>query len=307
MTLTDLRYLVALSRERHFGRAAESCFVSQPTLSVAIRKLEEDLGVTLFERNKHDITLTPTGNEIVAQAKRVLDAAQILRDMARLSHDPLSAPLRLGAIFTVAPYVLPALIPVLHTFAPHMPLLLEENFTHKLTERLRQGELDAMLIALPLTEPGMAVQALYHEDFRVVIRRDHPWADRKTIHASELANEPLLLLGTGHCFRDQVLASCPALQHPAHPSSMQRTLESGSLETIRHMVASGTGITVMPCTATLHLPADQLLARPFQQPAPSRTVALVWRNSFPRPQAIAALIQAIRQTALPCVNWMTDS
>lgn len=304
MTLTDLRYLVVLARERHFGRAAEASFVSQPTLSVAIRKLEEELGITLFERNRHDIHLTPTGQQIVEQAKRVLDAAQTLKDLARLSHDPLSAPLRLGAIFTVAPYLLPTLIPVLHELAPRMPLLLEENFTLKLAERLRQGELDAIVIALPFAEPGVMVQPLYHEPFRAVFRHDHPWAQRDAIHPSELAHESLLLLGTGHCFRDQVLACCPALRQPTHATVLQKTLESGSLETIRHMVASGTGITVMPCTALSNLSGDTLVARPFQEPAPARSVALAWRQSFLRPDAIAILIEAIHRTALSCVDFL---
>lgn len=169
MTLTELRYLVALERERHFGRAADACFVSQPALSVAIRKLEEELNVTLFERTNTDINVTPLGQRIVAQAKQVLEYVQTLKQIAHQGEDTLAGPLRLGAIYTVAPYLLPKLIPALHAIAPSMPLLLEENFTHKLVERLRQGELDAILVALPFHEPGLHAHTLYREPFQVMI------------------------------------------------------------------------------------------------------------------------------------------
>ncbi|MDA8328954.1 MAG: LysR substrate-binding domain-containing protein [Betaproteobacteria bacterium] len=304
MTLTELRYIVAVARERHFRRAAEACFVSQPTLSVAVRKLEEELGVTLFERTNSEVSLTPIGTRIVEQASRVLDQVDVLQHIARQGDDPLRGPLKLGAIYTVAPYLLPSLIPALHRLAPNMPLLLEENFTHKLAERLRRGDLDVILVALPFDEPGVQVLPVYQEPFRVLMPQGHAWCTRKDIAAAELVGENMLLLGTGHCFRDQVLEACPALAHGASVSGMQRTLESGSLETIRYMVASGAGITVMPCTATLQLPAEYLVSRPFAAPAPQRQVALAWRSSYPRLAAVHAVEQAIRQCDLPCVDFL---
>lgn len=305
MTLTELRYIVALARERHFGRAAEACFVSQPTLSVGIKKLEDELGVALFERGGSEVGVTPVGARIVEQAARILELAGGIKTLAQQGKDPLVGPLRLGAIYTIAPYLLPQLIPKLHAIAPHMPLLLEENFTARLAEKLRQGELDAIIISLPFDEPGIETLALYDEPFQVALPAAHPWVAKAHIDAAELAEESLLLLGSGHCFRDQVLKVCPALNRSAAPpGSIQKTLESSSLETIRHMVASGVGITVLPCTALSAGGAEQgLLAfRPFSEPAPERPVALAWRKRYPRPEALEALRQAVLQGDLPCVR-----
>lgn len=307
MTLTELRYIVSLARSRHFGRAAEACFVSQPTLSVAIRKLEEELGVALFERGASEISITPVGERVVEQAQRVLEETAAIKLIAQQGRDPLLGPLRLGAIYTIAPYLLPHLIPALHRLAPNMPLHLDENFTTRLAERLKQGELDAIIIALPFEEPGIVTQALYDEPFVVALPNSHPWCEKKTITSSELSQESLLLLGSGHCFRDQVLQVCPALNRSAAaPGSIQRILEGSSLETIRHMVASGAGLTVLPCSAVG--PAqheNRLLAfRPFAAPVPSRRVALAWRKSFPRPQALDAVRQAILAASLPCVAML---
>jgi LysR family hydrogen peroxide-inducible transcriptional activator len=304
VTLTELRYIVALSRERHFGRAAEACFVSQPTLSVGIRKLEDELGVALFERSTGEVTLTAVGASIVAQAARVLEEAAAIKGLAQQGRDQLTGPLRLGAIYTIGPYLLPNLIPALHQAAPNMPLLIEENFTARLSESLKQGELDAIIVALPFEEAGVVTQALYDEPFQVALPAGHPWARRKSIAADELAQETLLLLGSGHCFRDQVMQACPALQRfSASAGSLQKTLEGSSLETIRHMVASGAGITVLPCTAVGAAQQEsRLLAfRPFAEPVPGRRVALAWRRSFPRPQALEVLRQAVLACDLPCV------
>lgn len=305
MTLTELRYIVALARTRHFGRAAETCYVSQPTLSVAIRKLEEELGVALFERGTSEIAMTPIGEQVVAQAQRVLEEASAVKAIAQQGQDQLAGPLRLGAIYTIAPYLLPQLIPALHQRAPNMPLYIEENFTVRLNERLKQGDLDVIVIALPFDEPGFVTQALYDEPFQVALPASHPWCKRKNISSAELEQESLLLLGQGHCFRDQVLQACPALNRSsAAPGSLQKTLEGGSLETIRHMVASGAGITVLPCSAIgTGANENSLLAfRPFSAPVPSRRVALAWRKRFPRPDAIAAVHQAVLNAGLPCVS-----
>ena len=294
MTLTELRYIVAVARERHFGRAAEACFVSQPTLSVAVKKLEEELGVMLFERGPGEVTITPPGQKIVEQAQRVLEEASRVKDLAAAGRDPLAGPLRLGAIYTIGPYLLPKLIPILRRNAPAMQLHIQENFTHRLSDALKSGEVDAILIALPFVEPGIETRALYDEPFFVAIPKGHAWEGRKRITSEELTRESLLLLGEGHCFRDQVLEFC----HTAHT----RAIEGGSLETIRQMVASGVGVTVLPSTSINPDAADPLIRILPLRPAPSRRVGLAWRRSFPRPEAIEALRKAILATHLPQVE-----
>ena len=299
MTLTELRYVVAVARERHFGRAAQTCFVSQPTLSVAVKKLEEELGLALFERGPGEVTVTPAGQKIVAQAQRVLEEAARVREIAAAGRDPLTGPLRLGAIYTIGPYLLPKLIPILRRTAPNMPLLLHENFTHNLAESLKSGEVDVILIALPFAEPGIATRALYDEPFLVAVPKGHAWEDRKRISSEELSRESLLLLGEGHCFRDQVLEIC----HTRTKGPLARTVEGGSLETIRQMVASGVGVTVLPSTSmTPGTASDLIRILPFARPAPTRTVGLAWRRSFPRPEAIEVLRKAILACNLPQVE-----
>ncbi|WP_454690441.1 LysR substrate-binding domain-containing protein [Achromobacter aloeverae] len=309
MTLTELKYIVAVARERHFGRAAEACFVSQPTLSVAIRKLEDELGVTIFERGGAEVGVTAIGQRIVAQAQKVLEESAGIKEIARHGHDPLAGPLRVGVIHTIGPYLLPRLVPVQIARTPQMPLLLQENFTVRLVELLRQGEIDCAIMALPLPEAGLVVQPLYDEPFLVAVPRDHPWAKRKSIHAEDLKQQTMLLLGSGHCFRDQVLEVCPELSRfSAASDGIQRTFEGSSLETIRHMVAAGIGITVLPITAVPeHPPADSLLTYvPLEPPTPDRRVVLAWRRSFPRLAAIEALAQSIYATQLPGVRMLED-
>ena len=304
MTLIELKYVLAVAREKHFGRAAEACFVSQPTLSVAIKKLEDELGVILFERGGGgEPGITPAGERVVEQAAHIFELVDDIKNLAAQAKDDLQGALRLGAIFTIAPYLLPELISELHRQAPHMPLLLEDNYTRVLTERLKKGELDAMIIGTPVDDPALLALPLYEEPFLVAVPAVHKWNKRKSVSSAELEKESLLLLGSGHCFRDQVLQACPALNRSAQ-GGLQKTLESSSLETIRHMVASGVGITVLPCTATrLHSSTDSLLAyRPFTRPAPSRTVSLVWRKSFPRPRAIEAVRQAVLAAKLTCIE-----
>ena len=296
MTLTELRYIVAVARERHFGRAAESCFVSQPTLSVAIKKLEEELGVALFERGTGEVTPTPMGARIVEQAQRVIEQAQVIKEIAKAGKDPLAGPLKLGMIYTVAPYLLPQLVKILHKRAPRMPLVLQENYTHVLRERLKQGEVDAAVLALPFEEPGFAIQPLYDEPFVVAVPRAHRWATRKSIAPEELKRETMVLLGAGHCFRDHVIEVCPELgRFQAAGDGMQQSFEGSSLETIRQMVASGIGLTVLPSSSVpAKTPRDSLLAYvPFTRPVPGRRVVLVHRKSFPRLQAIDELQGAV--------------
>ena len=305
MTLNELKYIVAVARERHFGRAAETCHISQPTLSVAVKKLEDELGVALFERRQGEVSITTIGERVVAQAQRVLEEAGTIRQIANHGQDQLASPLRLGAIYTIGPYLLPHLIPTLSDLAPHMPLMIEENYTAVLTERLKQGDLDVILIALPFDEPGLLTLPLYREPFVVLLPSAHPLAGCKEVPHEALAKENVLLLGAGHCFREQVLEACPECRaRTGGDGGTIQNLEGGSLETIRYMVASGLGVTVLPCSAA---GADRfserlLQIRRFKGRAPGRTVALAWRKSFPRPQAITALRNAVLACHMSCVE-----
>ncbi|THF62072.1 hydrogen peroxide-inducible genes activator [Pseudothauera rhizosphaerae] len=298
MTLTDLRYLVALARERHFGRAAEKCHVSQPTLSVAIKKVEEELGVQLFERSATEVKITETGRRIVAQAEKVLVEATQIHEIAAAGKDPLSGPLRVGVIYTIGPYLLPRLIPRVHQIAPRMPLIIHENYTARLADALKRGELDVIIISLPFDEPGVVAQPVYEEPFRVLLPSSHPWTEKSHIDAGQLADDQLLLLGAGNCFREQVLEVCPQCRNVG---GLQRTLEGSSLETIRHMVATGLGVTVLPSSAADELEGQNPLVavRPFTAPEPARRVALAWRVTYPRSGAIDVLRTAIFECGLP--------
>lgn len=295
MTLTELRYIVTLAQEQHFGHAAERCHVSQPTLSVGVKKLEDELGVMIFERSKSAVRVTPIGERIVAQAQKVLEESMTIRELASAGKNQLSAPLKVGAIYTIGPYMFPHLVPQLHNVAPEMPLYIEENFTHVLRDKLRNGDLDAIIIALPFNEPDVLTKPLYDEPFSLLIPANHPWADRDTVSLEDLDDNKLLLLGEGHCFRDQVLEACPSLRKNDE-QSRQTTIESSSLETIRHMVASGIGMTVLPMSAAddRYYSSELLVTKQFKTPAPYRTVAIAWRASFPRPKAIEILSDSIR-------------
>ncbi|MCG5515173.1 MULTISPECIES: hydrogen peroxide-inducible genes activator [Ectothiorhodospira] len=309
MTLTEFRYIVAVARERHFGRAAEACHVSQPTLSVAVKKLEEELGVVLFERSKTEVSITPVGDQVVRQAQRVLEEADSLTTIARQGRDQLCGPLRLGAIHTIGPYLLPHLVPEVHRRAPKLPLIIEENYTARLAESLKQGELDAIIVAMPFEQPGVVTLPLYSEPFVAVLPADHPLSRRQKLDINELARETLLLLGAGHCFREQVLHFCPDCHATmSSGNSIQHTVEGSSLETIRHMVVTGMGVTILPCSAAgADRYAQHLLSiRRFQEPVPTRQVALAWRTSFPRPKAIEVIRQAILDTHVPCLEMIGD-
>jgi len=308
MTLTELRYIVALASERHFGRAAEKSFVSQPTLSVAIKKLEDELGVTIFERQTSDITVTPIGERIVEQAQRVLEECAAIKEIAANGKDQLASPLRLGVIYTIGPYLLPQLIPIVHKRAPRMPLLLQENYTVKLGSLLRNGDIDVAILSLPYEDTGIATQPVYDEPFRVVMPAAHAWAKKTSINAAQLCNEKLLLLGAGNCFRDQVLQTCAGTKGSGS-SNMQQALEGSSLETIRQMVASGVGITVLPSSAAESKSAANTLVtvRPFSSPQPSRRVALAWRTSFPRPQAVELVRNAVLACKVPGVTMLAHA
>lgn len=301
MTLTELKYIVTLSQSRHFGRAAEACHVSQPTLSVAIKKLESELGVAIFERGKNSVSVTPLGEKIVSQARRVLDESRSIKELASAGKHQLNSPLKLGAIFSIGPYLFPHLIPALRSAAPHMPMYLEEGYTGTLRRQLSDGELDAIIVALPFTEPDVVCRELYQEPFEVVLPIDHHWAKFDRISPEQLLEEDLLLLGEGHCFRDQVLNLCPALSRK--PNSLLGNVTQGSsLESIKHMVATGLGITVLPRSAIYEVDRNWVMTKPFVTPTPTRRVALAWRASFPRTQAIDLLIDVANTLQTPWLN-----
>jgi LysR family hydrogen peroxide-inducible transcriptional activator len=305
MTLSELRYIVAVARERHFGRAADACFVSQPTLSVAVKKLERELGVNLFERGHGEVSLTPAGELVIAQAQRVLEEAGAIKEIARQGQDQLSGPLRLGAIYTIGPYLLPHLIPLMAERWAHMPLMIEENYTAALSERLRRGHLDVILVSLPFAEPGVLTLPVYEEPFVVLLPSAHPLTGKEEVEVADLRGENVLLLGAGHCFRDQVLEVCPeCVPRTRGDSRLPQAVEGGSLETIRYMVAGGLGITILPCTAAGADRFSQRLVtiRRFAGASPTRRVALAWRKSFPRPRAVDALRLGIQATQLSCVQ-----
>jgi LysR family hydrogen peroxide-inducible transcriptional activator len=310
MTLTELKYIVAVARQKHFGHAAEACFVAQPTLSVAIKKLEDELGVIIFERGGTEISMTPLGAQIVAQAERVLEQTASIKEIAKQNKNPLAGQFRLGIIYTIAPYLLPQLVKNMIEQVPQMPLILQENFTVRLLELLRQGELDAAIMALPFPEHGLMVKPLYDEPFVVAVPKHHPWANRTEIASQDLKSETMLMLGNGHCFRDQVLEVCPEMSRfSTTGDGIARTFEGSSLETIRHMVASGIGITVLPQASVPDMEAKDGMLRyvPFAEPAPSRRVVIAYRKSFTRGEAIDVVRRAVLACNLQGVTMLDET
>ncbi len=334
MTLTELKYIVAVAREKHFGKGADACHVSQPTLSVAIKKLEEELQVKLFERNVNEITVTPLGEEIIRQAQSVLEQADHIREIAKRGKDPLAGALRLGVIYTIGPYLLPDLVRQVIARTPKMPLMLQENFTVKLLEELRNGEIDCAILAEPFHDTNLAIAPLYDEPFMAAVPSGHALALRSSVTAEEMKKETMLLLGNGHCFRDHVLEVCPEFaRFSSSADGISKSFEGSSLETIKHMVAAGMGITLVP---RLGVPKEALIEQsakkktaktkvnkinkvnkvaaeqpsfikylPFEGHIPSRRVVLAWRRSFTRYEAIAALRNAIYACELPGVTRLS--
>lgn len=306
MTLTELRYIVILSEEQHFGRTAERCHVSQPTLSIAVRKLEEELGVELFERTKTKVVVTLLGEKIVAQARLLLANTAVIKSLADAGKDQLSSPLALGAIFTMAPYLLPQLIPHLKKQAPDMPLYVQEDFTANLRKKLRNGELDLILVSLPFSESDVVTQELFEEPLVVVMPQAHPLAHKAEIVPADIARADLLLLGEGHCLREQVLALNPQWQQAGDEPYQRYSAEGNSLETLRYMVAAGLGLGILPRSAAEAslCAAHRLVARPLV--GGSRKLALAWRASFPRHKAIDVLRKAIQTCSGAYWNFTTE-
>ncbi|MBP6666541.1 MAG: LysR family transcriptional regulator [Ottowia sp.] len=317
MTLTELKYIVAVAREKHFGKAAEACFVSQPTLSVAVKKLEDELELKLFERSAGEVTVTPLGDEIVRQAQSVLEQAAEIKEIAKRGKDPLGGPLKLGVIYTIGPYLLPDLVRQNIALTPQMPLMLQENFTVRLLEMLRTGEIDCAILAEPFPDTGLAIAPLYDEPFMAALPAGHALAAGDSVSSDQLKREHMLLLGTGHCFRDHVLQVCPEFaRFSSNTEGIRKSFEGSSLETIKHMVAAGMGVTLVP---RLAVPPEALGAAEPDAPGvvrylpihddggapPTRRVVLAWRRSFTRYEAIAALRNAIYACELPGVQRLS--
>ena len=317
MTLTELKYIVAVAREKHFGKAAEACFVSQPTLSVAVKKLEDELELKLFERSAGEVTVTPLGEEIIRQAQSVLEQAAEIKEIAKRGKDPLGGPLKLGVIYTIGPYLLPDLVRQNIERTPQMPLMLQENFTVRLLEMLRTGEIEAAILAEPFPDTGLAIAPLYDEPFLAALPSSHPLAAGTEVTTEQLKSEHMLLLGSGHCFRDHVLQVCPEFaRFSSNTEGIRKSFEGSSLETIKHMVAAGMGVTLVP---RLAVPPEALGAAEPDAPGvvrylpihddggapPTRRVVLAWRRSFTRYEAIAALRNAIYACELPGVQRLS--
>jgi LysR family hydrogen peroxide-inducible transcriptional activator len=290
MNLRDLRYFIALAETRHFGRAAETCFVSQPTLSTQLKKLEEELGVTLFERAPRNILLTPAGEQILRHAKLALSHVSTMQEIAKHTKDPESASIRLGIFPTLAPYLLPHVVPKLRKRFPNLELLLIEEKTEILIQQLRDGRIDAAILAEPLIEEQFESMHLFTEPFVLALPENHPLSKQRTLGLGELEQQHLLLLEDGHCLRDQALEVC-ALSGASEKEGFRAT----SLETLRQMVAAGVGITLLPMLAVKppvpKSPYIRLL--PFRNPAPTRGIALYWRKSSVRGAFLQDLGQQI--------------
>jgi LysR family hydrogen peroxide-inducible transcriptional activator len=307
MTLTELRYIVALAQEQHFGRAAERCHVSQPTLSIAVKKLEEELGV-LFERGKQRIMPTPLGQKIVDMAGRMLEQAAAIKDVADAEKEQLEGPIALGTLPTIGPYLLPQFIPLLQETTSKLSLYVEEGSTSELASKLRSGDLDAILITQPFAEVDVVTQPLFDEPFMLLLPADHRLANKAAISAQDLVPSELLLLGEGDSMREQILAAFPHLNPQGAEGAGVRTFTQGAtLETLRHMVASRLGVTILPQTAAeapLYA-ANLLVTRPFASPVPKRSLALAWRVSFPRHKSIDLLRRAIQASSSAYWNYNT--
>lgn len=295
MNLRDLHYFVVLSDVKHFGEAAKRCFVSQPTLSMQIKKLEEELGVVLFERTNKQVLLTYQGTKLLTRARKILILIDEMKDLARQSEDPYSGELRLGVIPTVSPYMLPFIMPEIKNMFPNLKVWLIEEQTHRLISQLEQGNLDVAVMALPIAG-HFSCKILYEEKFYFACANTHPLAQAESININDLNNQPIMLLEEGHCLRDQAMAVCQLAK-----TNEIADFTATSLETLRLMVQAGVGVTLLPALATLTVSTDYLQCIPFIEPAPSRTLGLFWRVGTPRQicfNAVAELIIKIIEPRL---------
>ncbi|MFZ0790961.1 MAG: LysR substrate-binding domain-containing protein [Chromatiaceae bacterium] len=288
MTIRELSYLVALADKKNFGRAAEACHVGQPTLSVQLKKLEDYLEVTLFERDNHHVSPTPIGEEVIEQARIALKALGEIRELARQARDPMEGTVRLGVIPTLAPFLLPPLLPALKQHFPKLRLVLREDLGGRLLAGLRSFELDALLLSLPVENGGIESLPLFREPLTLALPKGHPLAGRTQIGKEDLACHKLLLLGPGHCLRDQARAYLDLA-----PSVQPEEVEASGLEMLRQLVAAGVGCALLPCLATLPGVAigqgDSVAVRPLAPPVPTRTLGIVWRRGYSRTPSILGL------------------
>jgi LysR family hydrogen peroxide-inducible transcriptional activator len=295
MTLQELKYLVALADHGHFGRAAEACFITQSTLSTQIKKLEDFLGVTLFDRSLKRVTPTPIGKEILAAARNIVEESERIRELARHAQDPMARTIHLGVIPTLGPYYLPHALTLVHRKHPGLRLLLREEMTPQILEHLVDGKLDAGLLALPVTDDALRVEPLFYEPFYAALPVGHALAERKVLKVPDIMGEKLLLLDEGHCLRDQALDVCGT------GSSGREEVRATSLETLRQMVGMGLGLTLLPALAVDAAPRaskKSVEIRPFKNPPPGRTIGLAWRKRAPFPETFERLAQTLK-SALP--------
>ena len=294
MNLRDLKYIIAVADLKHFGKAAERCFVSQPTLSGQVKKLEQELGVTLFERTRRSVELTPIGEEIVARARKVVEQADALIQTAEGFHDPLAGPLRVGAIPTLSPYLMPLILRPLKAKYPQMRLVLFEEITERLLERLKRHEIDAALLATEVDDPELVAEPLFDEPFWLAYPVNDPLYMKDEITRDDIENMELLLLADGHCLADQVMGVCGHDARPRH--SEMGDLQATSLETLLQLVGAGFGSTLVPALATggSWMTDAGIVARKLDFPDTRRRISLVWRKSFPRPAALRALAEIVR-------------
>jgi LysR family hydrogen peroxide-inducible transcriptional activator len=293
MNLRDLEYLLALADAGHFGRAAAQCRVTQPTLSMQVAKVENDLGVRLFERGPRHVVPTAAGRKVLAQARVVLDEVRRLRGLAHAPGDPLAGGFRLGVIPTACPYLLPHLLPTLKDRHPRMELFLREEVTGRLLDRLHAADLDAAILSLPLADPSLVVETLLEEAFVAALPPGDPLSRAKYVREEDLAARPLLFLEEGHCMREQTLRLCGRPRQSGHVP-----FQAGSIESLRQMVSAGIGCTLLPALAAEgpFAAATPLVLKPFAPPAPTRTLVLAWRRSFPQGPTLHALARAVRDT-----------
>lgn len=293
MNLRDLHYLIAVADLRSFSLAAERCFISQPTLSTQIKKLEDELGIQLFERTNKKVLPTELGEQIIASARRVLKEVDCIKELAATAQDPMAGNLRLGAFPTLATYLFPKLVPEIKQALPRIRLILIEEKTEQLLQQLRSGQIDAALLALPVDEDFLATATLFEDEFLLAVAGDHPLAAKTIVEQSDLAGQALLLLDEGHCLRGQALQVCQAAG-----ADEEQDFRATSLETLRQMVRAGTGITFMPRIAVREEAGICYL--PFQPPTPSRTIGLVWRKTSARGVLIAEIARLVQQVVGQC-------
>jgi LysR family hydrogen peroxide-inducible transcriptional activator len=293
MTLQELKYLVALADHGHFGRAAEACFITQSTLSTQIKKLEDFLGVTLFDRSLKRVTPTPIGREILQAARNIVEESERIRELAKHAQDPMARTIQLGVIPTLGPYYLPHALTLVHKKHPGLRMLLREEMTPQILEHLVDGKLDAGLLALPVTDDSLRVEPLFYEPFYAALPAGHALAKTQVLKVSDIMDEKLLLLDEGHCLRDQALDVCGS------GSRGREEVRATSLETLRQMVAMGLGLTLLPALAVDAGPRvskKTVEIRPFRAPPPGRTIALVWRKRAPFPETFERLAATLKAT-----------